>query len=41
MKENWEKEAEAAIELKETKVKEIYEKQKSSKSKKRKLDLIR
>ena len=40
-KENWERGTEAATEVKEMKVKEIYEKQKSSKSKKRKLDLIR
>ena len=40
LKENWESEVEDTIDLKEKKIKEIYERQKSSKTKKKKLELI-
>ena len=41
VKENWEKDAEAAANEKEIKLKEILEKKKSAKSRKRKVELIR
>ena len=41
LKENWESEVKDNIDLKENKIKEIYERQKSSKTKKKKLELLR
>ena len=41
MKENWEEDAEAAANVKENKMKELYERKKSMKSKKRKFELVR